>query len=1014
MTKRIFKAGIALLLALSCVTMTKQSIHAETNNDEYHAYYRKQLNEENERIFYNALLELYLNGNLKEGVCSYDVTLQLGQAELSRYAAGDLALARQFQNARDAFMGDYAEIFYVDWSKISLRVGSDGHGYVANVGNGGYADLYKDSRLSSADSIENMEAQLNSAVSSLTEQARSYATRQEQIRFVHDAIVERVDYTYREEASAEAAPHVDDAVGAFVFGQAWCEGYARAFKMVMDRLEIPSVLVIGGGIRSSETASSTPIVENHMWNDVQMEDGQWYAVDVTFDDPISGNTVSRDKFLLKGSDFFCAQHKETGELSQGGKTFAYPTLSLSNYGEVQAEEESKIKILVTNGETASEEGTDGLISYTEFLFEYDGMTEAQMKEKGMRWAVRSQYKDEQGELQYSAWIGLNSYGDFENSSYIRIDYNDQSAHVLGYEFAVTTNLQDEINLDVNESNLVELSDLYAVNDQHAYRTRPWIISASPDPRSVYYGGKTKVTLVYDSPLVAVEGIEPHLEVTTEYSNPNFSVDNLQWENTTQIISNLNGEREQEVCIVTFDFTPDMSYNYSGTGYTFNLVGLVGKANGSVPKAYSLRRQEYSLSVAPCPLRTPPDSRLLSAYPKPAMSSYPYDMFEDPTGSLIQTTQGSIGLSLIASKVSEENEAALDSALASSGVHVADSSLVKEYQTYDLAISCKGTRLSIKKGNKLTIALPYPNGFDPRTMQGVTFEAYHFTEQPEGSGQYVAEKLICNATETGLWVIVDSFSPFAVVMVDSAKAPKSEPVLSVNTNEVMASVQIEGSSALPAATVLEPLDTEKTVILSAKEGYILDALMVNGTRLESSQFESSETDSSAQYRVTIAAGNQDVAMTAAFKARTVAEKEAEEGFEVILPIVDKPQLPETPSTPGTSQDSASNSENLPQNESGISSLVISPNQKTSYVPSKTQTKETADPTDEPTVHPEASAESQPQATPKSTAVPSVNADAKTEKNSKSNSIWPWVIGGAAVLLLAGAACFFIKNYVTDKE
>lgn len=60
-----------------------------------------------------------------------------------------------------------------------------------------------------------------------------------------------------------------------------CEAYARAFKILCDRLEIPCVLATGFA-RGSRTERG----ESHMWNEVQMDNGQWYAVDVTWDDPI--------------------------------------------------------------------------------------------------------------------------------------------------------------------------------------------------------------------------------------------------------------------------------------------------------------------------------------------------------------------------------------------------------------------------------------------------------------------------------------------------------------------------------------------------------------------------------------------------------------------------------------------------------------------------------------------------------------------------------------------------------
>lgn len=80
-----------------------------------------------------------------------------------------------------------------------------------------------------------------------------------------------------------------------------CEGYARALKLLCDRLDIPCVLVDGrasylGGARIG-----------HMWNYIQMEDGNWYAADLTWNDPAGGVSGAlsgreRDLYLLVGSD----------------------------------------------------------------------------------------------------------------------------------------------------------------------------------------------------------------------------------------------------------------------------------------------------------------------------------------------------------------------------------------------------------------------------------------------------------------------------------------------------------------------------------------------------------------------------------------------------------------------------------------------------------------------------------------------------------------------------------------
>ncbi|MBR5311854.1 MAG: hypothetical protein IKU40_03105, partial [Clostridia bacterium] len=60
-----------------------------------------------------------------------------------------------------------------------------------------------------------------------------------------------------------------------------CEGYARAFKVLCDRVSIPCVLADGVGTNKPE---SDPVL--HIWNLVYPGDGFWYAVDVTWNDPV--------------------------------------------------------------------------------------------------------------------------------------------------------------------------------------------------------------------------------------------------------------------------------------------------------------------------------------------------------------------------------------------------------------------------------------------------------------------------------------------------------------------------------------------------------------------------------------------------------------------------------------------------------------------------------------------------------------------------------------------------------
>lgn len=115
-----------------------------------------------------------------------------------------------------------------------------------------------------------------------------------------------------------------------------CEGYASAFKVLCDSLDIPCVLVDG-------STRYGP----HIWNYVQMDNGCWYAVDVTLNDPIVKNCSAptsgceHEKYLLIGSQTkpkknisFGESHLVTNMVSKDSHTTAFingPPLSPYQY-----------------------------------------------------------------------------------------------------------------------------------------------------------------------------------------------------------------------------------------------------------------------------------------------------------------------------------------------------------------------------------------------------------------------------------------------------------------------------------------------------------------------------------------------------------------------------------------------------------------------------------------------------------------------------------------------------------
>lgn len=130
-----------------------------------------------------------------------------------------------------------------------------------------------------------MMAQVDSVVNEIISQTAGMDEFQT-LKFFHDYIILNCSY----DANSQ---NYSNAYGVFVDGKAVCEGYSRAFKYLCDKVGIPCELVIG----------NTDI--EHMWNLVEIN-GNWYHIDVTWDDPKNkdGDYISYSYFNLSDEQIF--------------------------------------------------------------------------------------------------------------------------------------------------------------------------------------------------------------------------------------------------------------------------------------------------------------------------------------------------------------------------------------------------------------------------------------------------------------------------------------------------------------------------------------------------------------------------------------------------------------------------------------------------------------------------------------------------------------------------------------
>ena len=302
------------------------TIHKNSNSDipiitatNKHFYYEQLDN--NGKIIYSALENNIDNLKKENYIIDFSSTFN----DLLHESLGQYKLNKSFQSALDAFFYDHPEVFYIDLTKISLVVNSISFGPVQTYK---VQIAPKDNQNYLYDNF-NTQSQVDTAIRQV-ENIRNNIINQiegkntyNKILTVHDMLVNSLEYdtTYSKE-------HSHDIYGALVEKDVVCEGYAKAFKYILDAIDVECILVSGTATNSSGQS------EPHMWNYVKLNNN-WYGVDVTWDDPIviggSSSNMLKHSYFLKGGKTFITSHSSTGKISNTGMLFTLPILSNINY-----------------------------------------------------------------------------------------------------------------------------------------------------------------------------------------------------------------------------------------------------------------------------------------------------------------------------------------------------------------------------------------------------------------------------------------------------------------------------------------------------------------------------------------------------------------------------------------------------------------------------------------------------------------------------------------------------------
>lgn len=144
--------------------------------------------------------------------------------------------------------------------------------------------------------LKKAKEKFNKTVDKIIDGAPKNATDYELELYAHNYLVENCVYDKEAAETEGIAGHENDAYGALVENKAVCEGYSRAFQLLCNRLGIDCISVSG-------TADGEP----HGWNNIKL-DGEWYEVDVTWNDSDGDTEFPIYDYFNLPSDKFSESH----------------------------------------------------------------------------------------------------------------------------------------------------------------------------------------------------------------------------------------------------------------------------------------------------------------------------------------------------------------------------------------------------------------------------------------------------------------------------------------------------------------------------------------------------------------------------------------------------------------------------------------------------------------------------------------------------------------------------------
>ena len=604
-----------LIAELSFLSFGGISIAASENKDlsldTYSKdYYGRQLNEQAWK-FYNAMVDMYKNGTFKKGQ-DYNLIAKgvVEEADLLKYATGTTQLLYDMTAARDAFQYDYPEVFWVDWSAISLRVTRDSNGnYFAFLGRGKRDDYFLPGF--NTENVDEAIAEYNTLMDSAIAEIKANAKEEENeeskkyelAKAAHDWEMNKMTYKFEYEVNnynskTEKYSNARTAYDCLKYGEGVCESYTRAYKAILDKLDI-NCIVAGGGYKVSDTQT-----ENHAWNYVKIGD-KWYGVDVTHDDDEDATRQSHRYFMVGTAELF-DRRIESGIFSQSMFEFKFPNLATSSLQEIEEEYDDglfNVKVItsdyVEEGEHAGSDKGEVLKDTFRLWVSYNHKDYTENEKDGKYILARyASYDEETGAWKYTNWgyitpslyPALDEAENEEMGSYI--DFKLPQVQLV--QFAVTESgpkkddngvpLISELYYKGDPSFLTERTKEFINNTGNIYKAPPYIKKATP-PQNVKLGFEStyKVKIEYDDYFEVNDGTQyGTLEITDVYKPDMTTRNDLIASSKISNVEYHLGSSSSDKAWVEFDFTPSAQFSANEVAYDITWKGVVGHESKKAP------------------------------------------------------------------------------------------------------------------------------------------------------------------------------------------------------------------------------------------------------------------------------------------------------------------------------------------------------------------------------------------------------------------------------------------------